>query len=132
MKAQMVKEQNDHATAPDEETSSTPAEVFALVWSELTQILGSSATAALLRRSGKNAMTKHSELEELAITRKGFEYSYTVPQAWKSVHDSKPLRALLSELYGLLSELTGSVVIRKLRAQPVLVKYGFDSSQDEQ
>ncbi len=98
---------------PRDKTSSTPSEIFDVLWSALVEILGSPAT-------------------KLAITRKGFEYAYAVPADWKHANErSNPaLQALVQDVCSLLLELTGQVVLHRLRALPQLAKFDLSLSED--
>src|SRR6266853_6886117 len=109
---------------PRDKTSSTPSEIFDVLWTALVEILGSPATAALLRRSAKRRLGDFPELGELAITRKGFEYVYAVPADWKHANErsTAALQALVQELCSLLLELTGPVVLHRLKTSSQLAK----------
>src|SRR5229473_4881212 len=113
--------------------SGTPSEIFNVLWGALVEILGSPATATLLRRSAKRRLRDFPELGELAITRKGFEYAYAVPEDWKHANErsNAALQALVHDLYSLLFELTGPVVLRRLEALPQLAKCGLSLSEDK-
>ncbi len=117
----------------DDKTSSPPSEIFDVLWTALIEILGSPATATLLRRSAKRRLGDFPELGELAITRKGFEYAYAVPADWKHANErsNAALQALVQDLYSLLFELTGPVVLRRLEALPQLAKWGLSLSEDK-
>jgi hypothetical protein len=119
-------------TAGDE-TSGTPSETFDVLWGALVEILGSPATATLLRRSAKRRLGDFPELGELAITRKEFEYAYAVPEDWKHA-DERPnaaLQALVQDLCSLLLELTGPVVLDRLKALPQLAECGLSRSEEK-
>ena len=111
-------------TAGDE-TSGTPSEIFKVLWGALVEILGSPATATLLRRSAKRRLGDFPELGELAISRKRFEYAYVVPEDWKHTNErsNAGLQALVQDLCSLLLELTGPVVVHRLKALSQLAKY---------
>jgi len=117
----------------DSGTSETPSDTFDLVWAALVEILGSPATAILLRRSARQRQGEYPQLEELTITRKSFEYAYTVPADWKHANEpsTAALQALLRDLCSLLLELTGPVVVNRLRALPQLAKCGLAPSEGE-
>src|SRR6266702_454242 len=104
--------------------SGTPSEIFNVLWGVLVEILGSPATATLLRRSAKRRLGDFPELGELAITRKGFEYAYAVPADWKHANErsNAALQALVQDLCYLLLELTGPVVLRRLKTSSQLAK----------
>jgi len=118
---------------PRDGIASSPSEIFDVLWTALVEILGSPATATLLRRSAKRRLGDFPELGELAIRRKGFEYAYTVPPDWKHANErsNAALQALVQDLYSLLFELTGPVVLRRLEALPQLAKYGLSLSEDK-
>ena len=119
-------------TARDE-ASGTPSEIFDVLWGTLVELLGSPATATLLRRSAKRRLGDFPELVELAITRKDFEYTYAVPADWKYANErsNAALQALVQDLCCLLLELTGPVVLHRLKALPQLAKYVQCLSEDK-
>jgi len=110
-------------TARDE-ASGTPSEIFDVLWGTLVELLGSTATATLLRRSARRRLGDFPELVELAITRKDFEYTYAVPADWKyaSERSNAALQALVQDLCSLLLELTGPVVLHRLKTSSQLAK----------
>lgn len=118
---------------PRDEASSPPSEIFDVLWTALVEILGSPATASLLRRSAKRQLGDFPELGKLAITRKEFEYTYAVPPDWKHANErpNAALQALVQDLYSLLFELTGPVVVHRLEAVPQLAKFGLSFSEDK-
>src|ERR1700681_4546756 len=118
---------------PRDEIASSPSEIFDVLWTALVEILGSPATAALLRRSAKRRLGDFPELGKLAITRKGFEYAYAVPPDWKHANEQSTaaLQALIQDLCSLLLELTGPVVLHRLEALPQLAKYCLSLSEDK-
>lgn len=104
----------------------TTAALFGLLWDDLADVIGSSATATLLRRAAKHGAGHRPELRELVIHRPAFEYEYILPDAWADDgrgHDA--LVELVRTLVPLLQELTGSIVIRRLQAIPALVRAGL-------
>lgn len=116
-----------------EEISPSAAQLFATVWDNLTDILGSAATATLIRRGAKVASAQFPELQNLVVARKGFEYSYTVPDAWtqsSSADAVDALRSLATALGPLLVELTGSVVVRRLATDERLLRNGVLFQQE--
>jgi hypothetical protein len=90
------------------------AALFAILWDVLAEMLGTAATAAIVRRAAARARAVSAELVELDIVRENLEYRYTLPRAWSQQADSIALRLLASEIGKLLLELTGTVVIRRL------------------
>jgi len=107
-----------------EEPSGTASETFDVLWGTLVELLGSPATATLLRRSARRRLGDFPELVELAITRQGFEYTYAVPADWKHANErsNAALQALVQDLCCLLLELTGPVVLRRLKTSSQLAK----------
>ena len=110
-------------TARDE-ASGAPSEIFDVLWGALVELLGSPATATLLRRSARRRLGDFPELVELAITRKDFEYTYAVPADWKHANErsNAALQALVQDLCCLLLELTGPVVLHRLKTSSQLAK----------
>jgi hypothetical protein len=93
------------------------AQLFDAIWSTMSDVLGPTATAVLLQRSARRAAAQQPELEQLVIIRDAFAYTYRLPPAWTEDR-SQPGEAfhhLARELSVLLSELTGPVVLRRLR-----------------
>src|SRR6266481_3785516 len=119
-------------TARDE-ASGTPSEIFDVLWGTLVELLGSPATATLLRRSARRRLGDFPELVELAITRQGFEYTYAVPADWKHANErsNAALQALVQDLCCLLLELTGPVVLHRLKTSSQLAKYVKCLSEDK-
>jgi hypothetical protein len=110
------------------------AGLFTLLWESLADILGTAATAALLRRAARRAVPRSPELAELAIARDNLEYRYTLPPAWNDREEGtlRALRVLVDELRPLLVEMTGQVVVRHLERIPELRERGILSPQGDQ
>jgi hypothetical protein len=58
------------------------AALFTLLWEELADVLGTAATAVLVRRAARRAAHRRPELAELAISRENLEYRFILPRAW--------------------------------------------------
>ena len=109
------------------------AALFAIVWEALADVLGTAATAAIVRRAAGRAATDSPELIDVVIRRERLEYRYTLPHAWS--HTASPatqeertpiaFRALVSEIGRLLVELTGTVVVGRLEQIPELRAHGL-------
>lgn len=103
--------------------------VFGILWHALADILGTAAAATLLRRAAQRAMPHWPELAGLSIVREALEYRYTVPPAWEATGasaDPPPaLCALARELWPLLIDLTGTVVVNRLAQIPDLRDRGI-------
>lgn len=98
------------------------AQTFSAIWEALVDVLGSAAAATLVRRAISVAKSSSPGLNGLAVSRVGFEYRYAVPTAWTTqpAITSEELRTLVRQLDPLLRELTGPVVVRRLRALPAV------------
>jgi hypothetical protein len=103
--------------ASDNEPST--AELFQLLWNDLVDVLGSSATATLLRRAAKHGVKRQPGLTKLVIHRPAFEYEYVVPEHW-STNGREELVVLCQTLVPILEELTGRIVVQRLRSSPQL------------
>jgi hypothetical protein len=109
------------------------AALFAIVWEALADVLGTAATAAIVRRAAGRAATDSPELIDVVIRRERLEYRYTLPHGWS--HTASPatqeertpiaFRALVSEIGRLLVELTGTVFIGRLEQIPELCARGL-------
>lgn len=102
----------------------TASELFAIVWKTVAEVIGTAATATLMRRSAKRATAAGAPLDGLLFERRGFDYAYSVPTAWAAVgrDEIHALRVLVRELTTLLQQLTGPVLVRRLEANPELVR----------
>jgi hypothetical protein len=110
-------------------TAGSAATLFELVWDTLADILGTAATATLLRRAARAAAQRFPGLEDLAVAKDRLEYRYKVPESWKDSVDGMPpaFCELVRQLRPLLVELTGSIVIRRLDQIPELRERGSAS-----
>jgi len=109
------------------------ADLFALLWQTLADVLGTAAAATLLRRAAQRALAASPELSGLEITRATLEYAYQVPEAWNAPgpQSSRPLCDLVRELRVLLIELTGSVVVARLLQVPELRELGIGPAREQ-
>jgi hypothetical protein len=104
----------------------TTAEVFEQLRDALADVMGSAATATFLRRAIRRAAPHHPELASIAITKQHLDYEYVLPAQWAGDRTSLPaLAGMSTELEELLRELTGSVMVRRLRALPELANAGL-------
>ena len=112
------------------------ADLFKLLWEGLADVLGTAATAVIVRRAARRAASRNPELAELVISRDKLDYSFTLPRAWteqaEAAADDRALRGLVRELRPLLVELTGPVVVRRLAQIPALRERGIVPSGEEQ
>jgi hypothetical protein len=112
----------------------TTASLFGVLWNALTDLMGSSATATLMRRAAKHAAAKRPGLSVLVIHRPMFEYEYIVPARWNEDRVAlEDLGELVHTLVPLLTELTGLIAVRRLRSIPDLVSAGLlEADHDEE
>lgn len=97
------------------------AGLFAILWDELVDLLGTAATAALLSRAARRALPHNQELIGLIIARVDDEFGYEVPSSFGLTRGPPvALRDLVGELRPLLVELTGQVALRHLEQVPEL------------
>jgi hypothetical protein len=117
------------------------AALFTLLWDGLADVLGTAATAVLVRRAARRAAPRSPELADLAISRENLEYRFTLPRAWTdranaaaaaATADAHALRELVGELQPLLVELTGPVVVRRLAQIPELRERGIVPTDEGQ
>jgi hypothetical protein len=112
------------------------ADLFQLLWEGLADVLGTAATAVIVRRAAQRAASRNPELAELTIFREKLDYGFTLPRAWTEragvAADDRALRDLVRELKPLLVELTGPVVVRRLAQIPALRERGIVAADEEQ
>lgn len=117
--------------------SAAAAELFQRLWDEVADLVGTAATAALLRRALKRASAAQPELAAVVLRRDGLEYGWVLPAAW---HDparrdavENLRRFVCDELHPLFRELTGPVIAGRLARAPELVEAGLagEGANDE-
>ncbi len=88
----------------------------------MADVLGTGATAALVRRALRNAAKRRPELRELSMSRNSLTYAFNLPDSWNQPDpgDLQSLRDLIGELSTLLEQLTGQVVLRRLERNPLV------------
>jgi hypothetical protein len=103
------------------------AALFKLIWDSVAEVLGTTATATLLRRAAQRAMARSPELGEFVVVRTDAGYTYTLPRALVGKLERTPvaLRELVGELRPLLAEMTGQVVLRRIEQIPGLQERGI-------
>ena len=105
------------------------AELFQRLWDEVADLVGTAATAALLRRALKRGSAKRPELAAIDLRREGLEYAWVLPAAWHDParRDAVELlrRLVCDDLHPLFRELTGPVIARRLAMAPDLVEAGL-------
>jgi hypothetical protein len=114
-------------------TGASAAELFDLLWETLADVLGTAATATLVRRSIKQAAGRTVGCEPLTVMRNGPEYTYRLPESWKKTGNDEAvdaLRIVAAELRVLLVALTGPVVVARLAQVAALRKWGIDFANE--
>ena len=109
-----------------------PAHVFAGLWDALADILGTAATATLLRRALVRAAGQPG-LNDITIAREDLTYTYHLPTSWadpQSAASHAALGALAVQLRTLLVELTGDVVLGRLARLSEHEGWGITFTQD--
>jgi hypothetical protein len=97
------------------------AVLFRILWDELADILGTSATAVVMERATRRALTRNDGLGGLTISRVDGHFGYVVPPSFvQSLGPSAALHSLLDELLPLLVESTGQVAVQHLEKVPEL------------
>jgi hypothetical protein len=116
-----------------DQDATSPAQLFDLLWESLADVLGTAATATLLRRAIKRAASHTSWSEPVIVTKNGLDYEYRLPETWKEPGNEEAvgtLRIVAAELRVLLVELTGPVVIRRLAGLALFRERGIDFSDE--
>ena len=116
-----------------DQDAASAAELFDLLWESLADVLGTAATATLLRRAIKAAASRTSWSEPVIVTRNGLEYEYRLPETWKQTGNEEAvgaLRVMVAELRVLLVELTGAVMVARLGRLAAFRKAGIDFTDE--
>jgi hypothetical protein len=116
-----------------DQDAASAAELFDLLWESLADVLGTAATATLLRRAIKAAAPRTSWSEPVLVTRNGLEYEYRLPETWKQAGNEEAvgaLRVVVAELRVLLVELTGAVMVARLGRLAAFRKAGIDFTDE--
>ena len=114
-------------------TATSAAELFDLLWESLADVLGTAATATLVRRALTQVAPRTFGGEPIIVTRNGLNYEYRLPEAWKQTGNEDAvgvLRIVAAELRVLLVELTGPVVVRRLARLAPFRAHGIDFNDE--
>ena len=117
----------------NEQDGASAAELFGLLWETVADVLGTAATATLLRRSIKQVAARTAWSEPVIVGRNGLDYTYRLPETWKEPANDEAIdmfRTVAAELRVLLIELTGPVVVTRLGQLAPLRKWGIDFSNE--
>jgi hypothetical protein len=102
-----------------------------LVWESLLDVLGSATAATLVRRAVARGVARAPGLKELTVVREGLEYRCVLPPAWLESNVDGDLRVVATELGALLRELTGDVILSRLRSIPEVKAARLFVTEDE-
>jgi hypothetical protein len=119
----------------DGRDGASAAELFDLLWDTLADVLGTAATATLVRRSLDRAASRIAAHESIVVVRAGADYTYRLPEAWRQAGNDEAvdgLRILAAELRILLVELTGPVVVTRLGQVAAFRKWGINFTDEAQ
>jgi hypothetical protein len=113
----------DTGSGEDSKSGVVPGELFKRLWDTLSDLLGSAATAILVRRALARSLPACPELHDLLIARGNLEYRYTLPRSWSEPTPAAlaELRVFLAALWPLLEEMTGPIALERLLRIPGLV-----------
>lgn len=113
--------------------ATSAAELFALLWESLADVLGTAAAAIILRRAIQQAAFRSACAERVIVVRNGLEYEYRVPETWEQPGNDEAvdgLRVVAAALRVLLVELTGPVVVTRLGRLAPFRKWGIEWSDE--
>jgi hypothetical protein len=119
---------------PSTPPAPSATELFGVLWESMADILGTAATATLLRRAARRAASPEAGLSALTIGQQGLTYRYVLPDTWTEPQYALALgelKALTAELEPLLTEMTGPVVLRRLARVPALGTLGIAPHAEE-
>jgi len=106
------------ALPDDREAAGSVREIYALLHETLSEVIGRTATEALLRRALRRASSHDPDLG--ALVRKGTEAGAPVEWWTDGRRGMRYLRVVMRELWPLLIEITGPVVVARLERRGIL------------
>jgi hypothetical protein len=121
------------ALITEQPTDTTAAELFHSLWENLADLLGTAATATLIRRATKRAPAGQTEFPTVIVNRNKITYDYKLPDSWSDPNRPESLdalRLLIGELGPLLVQLTGPVVVRRLQRHRAFEKHGIRFTEE--
>jgi hypothetical protein len=110
-----------------------PAELFRRLWDAAAEVIGVGATAVLVKRAAGRVGAVANPGNVVEVERLGLGYRYRLPASWYAPGDPEAtaaVRDLVAVLGPLLVELTGSVVVGRLAADPALRAAGLFAEED--
>jgi DNA-binding CsgD family transcriptional regulator len=106
------------ALPEDGDAGGSVPEIYGLLHETLSEVIGRTATEALLRRALRRAGSQDPELS--ALTRKSAEGDAPVQWWTDGRRGMRYLRAVMRELWPLLIEITGPVVVARLERRGIV------------
>ena len=106
------------ALPEDGDTGASVHEIYELLHGTLSEVIGRTATEALLSRALRRASSQDPELGALA--RRSTESGAPVQWWTDGRHGMRHLRAVMRELWPLLIEITGPVVVARLERRGIV------------
>lgn len=106
------------ALPEDRDAGGSVREIYGLLHETLSDVIGRTATEVLLRRALRRAGSQDPELGALA--RKSAEGGAPVPWWSDERRGMRHLRAVMRELWPLLIEITGPVVVARLERRGIV------------
>jgi hypothetical protein len=82
------------ALTTEQPTETTAAVLFDSLWENLADLLGTAATATLIRRAAKRAAAGHTEFPTVIVNRDKITYEYKLPDSWRDPNRRESLDAL--------------------------------------
>jgi DNA-binding CsgD family transcriptional regulator len=106
------------ALPAEPEAGASARQLYLLLQESLGEVIGRTATEALLRRAVRRASTEYPELDVLTRTNTAGE---TRSESWtQGPRGMKRLGAVMRQLWPLLMEITGPVVIARLERRGIV------------
>ena len=119
--------------SPSEQSA---ADLFALVWESLADIIGTAATATVFRQALRGlASDGAGSATGIVIERQDLDYRYRVPESWRHPADAESLQAfrvVAREVGALLAKLTGPVLVSHLERMAPFRERGILFGEKEQ
>lgn len=101
----------------------TFAKLLEALWEELRRTIGSAPTTALLRRAVAVSLESNPIFSSVAIERTGRDYAYQIRDNAKTESITVgELQGFVDNVFDLLSELTGTVLVTHLCQNPTIKK----------
>lgn len=103
-----------------------PSEALRALWTAVAEVIGSAATAVLIRRAIKRAARQYPSLDDLTVELQEFLYQLRIPEHWDAPPDAETaeaIRALIAAFTEIARQLSGEILIRHISRLAVLEPY---------